>query len=183
MFQSDEESDRSPTIAIWLGLVTAAIVVISLVSAVVTGGLSSSGDGHHASGGAHSGAAAGAALTAGAGHGLDEILDVPLSGSLMSKVYFALGSASLTGEATREVRNVATDLESVSGRVMLAGFHDPSGDATFNAELAKNRAKAVREALKAAGVPADRIVLRKPESTTTGGPAEEERRVEMRLID
>lgn len=116
------------------------------------------------------------------GH-MDDVLDIPLSGTLLSKVYFDLGSAVLSGEAAREVENVATDLRSQSGRVMLAGFHDLSGTPAFNAELAKNRAKAVREALKAAGVSAERIVLRKPESMTTGGAPEEKRRVELRLVE
>ncbi|MBL8325616.1 MAG: OmpA family protein, partial [Rubrivivax sp.] len=43
-------------------------------------------------------------------------------------------------------------------------------------------AKAVREALKAAGVAADRIALRKPESTTGDGTNREARRVEVRLM-
>ena len=183
MFQQEDESDRSPTIAIWLGLVTAAIVVIGLVSAVVTGGLGSGGGaGVHSLHGGHAAHAADTHSGHG-GHGADEGLDLPLSGTLLSKVYFALGSADISGEAAREVANVASDLGGTSGRVMIAGFHDATGNAAFNAELAKNRAKAVRASLQAAGVARDRIVLRKPESTTGDGSQAEARRVEMRLID
>ncbi len=65
---------------------------------------------------------------------------------------------------------------------MPSGFHDPSGDPAINAELAKNRAKAVREALVARGGAAEHIVLRKPEQTAADGPAAEARRVELRLV-
>ena len=63
----------------------------------------------------------------------------------------------------------------------LAGFHDPSGDAAQNAELAKQRAQSVRNALVAGGVATDRIKFRKPESTVGTGSPEEGRRVEIRV--
>jgi cytochrome c oxidase subunit 2 len=67
-------------------------------------------------------------------------------------------------------------------RIAISGFHDATGSAAANAELAKNRAKAVRDALEAAGIAEDRIELRKPEVTTgEGGPAEA-RRVEASII-
>ena len=66
---------------------------------------------------------------------------------------------------------------------MIAGFHDPSGDPAHNAELAKQRAKAVRAALMAQGCDPARVQLRKPEQTALGGPPEEARRVEVRLVD
>lgn len=66
---------------------------------------------------------------------------------------------------------------------MNAGFHDTSGDAAHNAGLAKQRAKVVRVALTAQGADAARVQLRKPEQTALGGPAEEARRVEVRLVD
>ena len=65
--------------------------------------------------------------------------------------------------------------------VLLSGFHDPSGDPARNAELAKGRAEAVRDALVAGGVAADRVKFRKPESTVGTGSAEEGRRVEIRV--
>ena len=42
-------------------------------------------------------------------------------------------------------------------RIAISGFHDASGDAAANEELAKQRAFAVRDLLVAAGAPADRI--------------------------
>ncbi len=66
---------------------------------------------------------------------------------------------------------------------MIAGFHDASGDPAKNAELAKQRAKAVRAALTAAGADAARLQLRKPEQTEATGPADKACRVEIRLVD
>ncbi len=51
----------------------------------------------------------------------------------------------------------------------------------LNAELAKQRAFAVRDALKALGVAEDKIELKKPEETTASGSNAEARRVEVAL--
>ena len=113
----------------------------------------------------------------------DAVQDVPLSGDLIGKVYFAVGQADVDAEAQAALQAAAGAITAApAGRILLAGFHDPTGDAAVNAELAKNRAKAVREALKAAGVDAAAIVLRKPERTTGDGTDAEARRVEMRLL-
>jgi len=66
-----------------------------------------------------------------------------------------------------------------SSMAVVSGFHDPTGDAAKNAELAKNRAEAVRNALEGAGVDASRIDLHKPDETTGGGSHEDARRVEV----
>jgi K(+)-stimulated pyrophosphate-energized sodium pump len=60
------------------------------------------------------------------------------------------------------------------------GFVDGvTGDQAKNEELAKERANAVREALKAAGIAEDRIEMKKPEAVTGGGDNAEARRVEV----
>lgn len=66
-----------------------------------------------------------------------------------------------------------------SARIGVSGFHDKHGDAAANALLARNRAVATREALVAAGVPAERIVLVKPQETTGGADDREARRVDV----
>lgn len=103
-------------------------------------------------------------------------------GEALAKVYFAIGKAELD-EADKGV--VGKTLEALGANskaiVLLSGFHDPSGDPAKNAELAKQRAKAVRDALVAGGVAADRIKFRKPESTVGTGSPEEGRRVEIRV--
>jgi outer membrane protein OmpA-like peptidoglycan-associated protein len=44
----------------------------------------------------------------------------------------------------------------------VSGYHSASGELAANQELAKQRAMSVRDALVAAGVQADRVVLEKP---------------------
>jgi K(+)-stimulated pyrophosphate-energized sodium pump len=66
-------------------------------------------------------------------------------------------------------------------KAVVSGFTDASGDPAKNAELAKQRAFAVRDALKAAGIAEDKIELKKPEETTATGDASLARRVEVTL--
>lgn len=112
----------------------------------------------------------------------DETVDIQAVGDALAKVYFGSGQATLN-EADKAV--VAKTVEALAAKadaiVLLSGFHDASGDPALNAELAKQRAQAVREALVAGGVAADRVKLRKPESTVGTGSAEEGRRVEIRV--
>jgi outer membrane protein OmpA-like peptidoglycan-associated protein len=116
----------------------------------------------------------------------EQLIEMPISGALMGKLYFEVGSAALpTDPAARLALDTARSelsKSAASSKLVLAGFHDASGDAAKNAELAKQRAKAVRDALTASGVDAARVGLRKPEVTTGGGPANEARRVEIRLV-
>lgn len=111
-------------------------------------------------------------------------VDIPLGGDLVGKLYFELGKAELPADVSAALAPVLKAVaDAPAKKLVLAGFHDPSGDAATNAELAKNRAKAVRAALSAQGVAAERLILRKPEQTAADGPAEEARRVEIRLVD
>lgn len=94
------------------------------------------------------------------------------------KFYFASAKADLASGADAALAEVAKAV--ASGKtVVISGFHDASGDPEKNAELAKQRAIAVRDALVAAGVPADKLELKKPEQALADGPAQEARRVEV----
>ena len=99
------------------------------------------------------------------------------------RIYFGLGSDALPAEASGILAKVADSARMQSGKVVLiSGFHDASGDAATNAELASKRAQAVRHALEANGVAPDRLVLDRPMVSTGGAvDAREARRVEMRL--
>lgn len=67
-------------------------------------------------------------------------------------------------------------------KAILSGYVDASGDPVKNAELAKQRAFAVRDLLKGAGVAEDKIELKKPSDITAGATtAAESRRVEVAL--
>ncbi len=69
----------------------------------------------------------------------------------------------------------------MDAKVAISGYTDSSGDPAKNEELAKERAKAVKGALLAAGIVEERIAMQKPEAITGSGSADEARRVEVRL--
>jgi len=109
----------------------------------------------------------------------DDVARVVVDGSVV-RFYFATGRADLAQDAQAALADIARAV--AGGRsVIVSGFHDATGDADVNAQLAKDRAINVREALKSAGVPEDKIELRKPEVTLAGGPSAEARRVEVTL--
>jgi len=96
------------------------------------------------------------------------------------KFYFATGSAEVAPNAREALADVIKAVQS-GNTVLVSGYHDATGDAAKNAELAKQRAMAVGDALKAAGAPEDKIELAKPEQTQADGPAGEARRVEVKV--
>ncbi|GKT18249.1 OmpA family protein [Acidovorax sp. SUPP2522] len=109
----------------------------------------------------------------------DEVARVVVDGGVV-RFYFATGRADLAPGAAPALADVSRAV--AEGRsVVVSGFHDATGDAAANAQLAKDRAFAVRDALKTAGVPEDKIDLRKPAVTQAGGSNAEARRVEVTL--
>ena len=64
-------------------------------------------------------------------------------------------------------------------RATISGYHDTNGDPAQNAELAKQRAQAVRDALVKAGIAEDWISLEKRQATAGGSDPNEARRVEV----
>jgi len=110
--------------------------------------------------------------------------DVAPVGDAQLKVYFNVGQTDLSDDAKANVTalsNVIKKMDAGDAVVLISGFHDESGTAQVNAEVAKNRALAVRDALVAEGVPAGMIQLRKPEVTLGEGEPAEARRVEVRV--
>lgn len=99
------------------------------------------------------------------------------------KFYFASGKADLAPGAGAALVDVVRAART-GKKVVIAGFHDPRGNAVVNAELARQRALAVRATLKSAGVADSQITLQKPEQMVEmAGPGNdaEARRVEIRL--
>jgi len=96
--------------------------------------------------------------------------------------YFATGSADLAPGAAEALAAVIKGVES-GRKAVVSGFHDTTGDAAINAELAKKRAETVRDVLVGLGVPAGRIDLQKPAVTAGSGNNAEARRVEVKLVD
>ena len=94
------------------------------------------------------------------------------------KFYFASGKSEVA-EGGNEA--LATVVSAVAGgkRAVISGFHDATGDPAKNAELAKQRAFKVRDALTALGVSADKIELKKPKQMLASGTDGKARRVEV----
>ena len=98
------------------------------------------------------------------------------------KFYFATGKADVANGADEALADVAKGVAS-GKKALVSGYHDTTGDAAVNEELAKQRAVAVRIVLVRIGVPEDKVELKKPEVTTGSGGNAEARRVEVLLID
>ena len=96
------------------------------------------------------------------------------------KFYFSTAKAELAAGANEALADVVKGVAE-GKKAVVSGFHDATGDAALNAELAKQRAVAVAEALKALGVAEDKVELKKPEETTATGSNAEARRVEVTL--
>ncbi|PJI97569.1 outer membrane protein OmpA-like peptidoglycan-associated protein [Acidovorax sp. 69] len=96
------------------------------------------------------------------------------------KFYFASAKADLAAGANEALADVVKGVAE-GKKAVVSGFHDATGDAALNAELAKQRALAVRDALKGLGVAEDKVELKKPEETTATGSNAEARRVEVTL--
>jgi outer membrane protein OmpA-like peptidoglycan-associated protein len=96
------------------------------------------------------------------------------------KFYFASSKADLAVGANEALTDVVKGAQA-GGKLVISGFHDATGNAAQNAELAKQRALAVRAALIVSGVAETQIELKKPEQITGSGSDAEARRVEIRL--
>ncbi|MFT3666377.1 OmpA family protein [Piscinibacter sp.] len=98
-----------------------------------------------------------------------------------ARVYFEVDSDALPADTAEALVKVAEDARVKGATVLISGFHDASGNAEHNADLAKRRAQAVKHALEANGVPPAQLVLDKPQQMLGGSDAREARRVELRL--
>jgi len=96
--------------------------------------------------------------------------------------YFATGSADLAPGAAEALAAVIKGVES-GRKAVVSGFHDTTGDAAINEQLAKRRAEMIRDVLVGLGVPASKVDLQKPAVTAGSGNNAEARRVEVKLID
>jgi outer membrane protein OmpA-like peptidoglycan-associated protein len=101
---------------------------------------------------------------------------------VLAKLYFATDVAAVSDEGQGALRAaIAAAKAHPASKLAVSGFHDKTGNADQNHELAKQRATTVRDALVAAGIDVARIDLRKPEVTEGGADDREARRVEVRV--
>jgi photosynthetic reaction center cytochrome c subunit len=107
----------------------------------------------------------------------------PAPSGLLGKILFAVGKNDLSGEAIQTIDAAAKSLVANPGvKVAISGYADKTGNPDKNLELGKQRAFAVRDALKGAGVAEDRILLKKPEFVI-GGTEADARRVEINVAE
>jgi len=101
--------------------------------------------------------------------------------SLPAKVYFDVGAAAVGADGGKTIAAVADMVKKDNLKVAITGYTDKTGDVAKNEELAKSRATAVRDALKAAGVAEGNLEMKPPlfVEVGAGGSDAEARRVEI----
>jgi photosynthetic reaction center cytochrome c subunit len=99
--------------------------------------------------------------------------------NVLGKIFFASGKADIDAAGSDAVKTAAKALTAnTAAKLEISGFADSTGNQDQNLELAKQRAFAVRDALKAAGVAEARISLKKPEFIV-GSATPDSRRVDL----
>jgi photosynthetic reaction center cytochrome c subunit len=99
--------------------------------------------------------------------------------NVLGKIFFPTGKADIDAAGSDAIKAAAKALAGNSAaKLDISGFADSTGNQDQNMDLAKRRAFAVRDALKAAGIAEDRITLRKPEFVV-GSATAESRRVDL----
>jgi outer membrane protein OmpA-like peptidoglycan-associated protein len=167
MFKDDEDNSQR------IGLMVTGIITAAVVAAVVGFAVWGNSDD-----GSNSNTTTVAAVAASETVAVDGDRVVVENGVV--KFYFATGSSNLAAGANEALADVVSGVAQGKTAV-VSGFHDSTGNAQVNEEVSKQRALAVRDALTALGVAADKIELRKPEVTEGSGNNAEARRVEVVL--
>jgi outer membrane protein OmpA-like peptidoglycan-associated protein len=97
-----------------------------------------------------------------------------------AKVFFDVGEATINEAGKKTILDFAQMIKGNQDMLDIVGYTDQTGDSAQNQEIAKQRAKVVRDALVAAGVPESRMSLKPPASVMSGaGSDAEARRVEI----
>ena len=170
---SDDDRDDSRKVGLWVVFSSVAVLLLGVLGFAVVRTMKGP-----------TAPAAQTAVAATATAPEDVLVDYTTTTAALATVYFDSGSATLLPDAESALAETVKALAADPGkRVLLSGYHDSTGDPAMNAELAKQRAKAVRAALLVGGVPLNQVLLRKPESTTGTGTEREARRVEIRIVD
>jgi outer membrane protein OmpA-like peptidoglycan-associated protein len=163
--------DDEPEIRVMAFVLMAAVVLA--VGLAVGIGVQKSRGGSSAATSASAPAAAGAAAP------ISDDASVVVENGVV-KFYFASGKADLAFGAL-DALGEAIAAAKAGKKLVLSGFHDATGNPAFNADLARQRAIVVRDALVGAGVAETAMELKKPEQTTGTGNNAEARRVEVMI--
>lgn len=105
------------------------------------------------------------------------------AGPFPTKVTFALGEKKLSAEGEKALNAVVEFVKAnPDAKLTITGYTDKTGDETKNKEVAKDRAKGVREFLTKGGVDKKNIEMNPPEQITGSGSDADARRVEVGLV-
>lgn len=169
MSHSDQDSDRNA--GLWVVFIAVAVLVAAVLGYAIQRAR-------------HAGSAPPvAASAAGAEAPAEAYSDIAASGPALAVLHFDSGKTEPQAQDLARLDAVQQALAgNAAQRVLVSGFHDSQGDPARNAELARQRAKAVQALLIARGLPATQVLLRKPEVSAGGGSDEEARRVELRIV-
>jgi outer membrane protein OmpA-like peptidoglycan-associated protein len=171
MSQADQDTDRHA--GLWVVFVTVAVLVTAVMGFAIHRTLQR--------GAATAPTPAAVASAAGA---TEAYSDVAATGPALAVLFFDSGKTEPKADGLVRLDAVQQTLSGGTARqVLVSGFHDSQGDPVKNAELARQRAKAVQALLIARGVPAAQVLLRKPEVAAGGGSDDEARRVELRIVE
>ncbi len=174
MFSQDDDSQQGFILAFVMGVVALVIAAVIGVAVYQRGKAATP-----AAAPAAVVAAPAAPVPAAAAQAAQDAASVKVENGVV-KFYFASGKADLAAGAPDALADVIKGAKA-GRKLVISGFHDATGSATKNAELAKLRAFAVRDALVAAGVLESAMELKKPEQMTASGSDAEARRVEVTL--
>jgi len=173
----DDSNDNGGLLAWVIGLAVALALAVALLAGTAA---FQSGPKSAASTAVSAPASAAAASAAAAGASFTVPGTAAAAAPLLARVLFDTGVSALPADAAKTLAPVIEAATRSAGiRLAVSGFHDKTGDPEKNAELAKERAIAVRDALVAAGVPLDRVELSKPQVTEGGADDTLARRVDI----
>ena len=175
----DEHQNEHHVLLAWiLGIAVTIAVAVSILIGIVSATVSGSG--------APAQATLPATLQTGAVRGAATEVDIAPALATgpgypaQVRFHFETAKFELPPDATAQLAAIAEWARGdASARIGISGFHDRHGDAAANAMLARSRAMATRAAQLAAGIPAERIVMVKPQETTGSGDDREARRVDV----
>ena len=179
MSPQDDDSQQGLVLWIVFGLVALVIALVVGVSVYQRGKMSAPKTAVAPVAAVAAVSAPAAAPVADAAQNASDAASVKVENGIV-KFYFASGKTDLASGANEALVDVIKGAQA-GKKLLISGYHDATGSAAKNAEIAKLRAFAVRDALKAAGVADDKIVLKKPEELKASGSNAEARRVEVTL--
>ncbi len=166
---SDQDNENSPLLGAVIGLAVTLVIGVVIGVAVLK---------HRGDAPAE---AAAAPVTATGTMVPDDAASVQVVAGVV-KFYFASGKTELAADGTAALIDILAGAKE-GKKIAISGFVDPSGDAQKNAELAKQRALAVRDLLMANGLTDSQIVMVRPNDIQAGATtAAEGRRVEVSLL-